>query len=67
MVEGARRWWWGAGSHLSTVVVVGTLWGAGFISDMVLLHLGPGLLLLWVTSMVVVRGIVGAVGASFDW
>ena len=57
----------GAGSRLSTVVVVGTLWGAWFVSDVVLLHLGPGLLLSWVTSMVVVRGIVGAMGTSFGW
>ena len=49
-------WWW---SEL--------LLGGGLVGDMVLPRLGPGLLLSWVTSMVVVGGIVAAVGASFDW
>ena len=56
-VEGAHRWW-GAGSHLSTVVVVGTPWGAWFVGDVALPHLRPGLLLWWVTSLVVVAGVV---------
>ena len=35
------------------VVVVGAITGdvGGLVGDMALLHLGPGLLLLWVTSM----------------
>ena len=67
MVEGACQWWWGAGSRLLTVVVVGTPWGAWFIGDVALPHLWPGLLLWWVTSMVVVRGIISAMGTSFGW
>ena len=64
-VEGARRWWWGAGSHLSTVVVVGALWGAWFVGDVALPRSRPGLLLWWVASLVVVAGVVVAVGTSF--
>ena len=62
-MEGAHRWWWSVGSHLSTVVVVGALWGAWFVGEMALPCSGPGLPLSWVTSMVVVRGVIGAVGA----
>ena len=36
------------------------LWGPCFVGDVVVLHLGVGLLLLWVAS--VVRAIVGVVG-----
>ena len=66
MVEGARRWWWGAGSRLSTVVVVGAPWGAWFVGDVALPRSWPGLLLWWVTSLVVVTGVVVAMGTSFS-
>ena len=39
----------------------------GLVGDVALLRLGPGLLLTWVTSMVVVGGVVAAMGASFGW
>ena len=39
----------------------------GLVGDVVLLGLGLGGLLLWVTHMVVVGGIVAAVGASLGW
>ena len=51
-------WWW------SEPLLVG--WG-GLVGDMVLSCLGPGLLLSWVTSMVVVGGVIAAVGTSFGW
>ena len=66
-MEGALIWWWGVGSCLATVVVVGTPWGACFVGDVALPHLEPGLLLSWVTSIVVVRGVIGAVSTSFGW
>ena len=52
-------WWWWWWSEPSLVA-----WGAWFVGDMMLPHLGLGLLLSWVTSMVVVRGVVGAVGTA---
>ena len=59
-MEGARRWWWGAGSRLSTVVVVGAPWGPWFVGDVALPRSRPGLLLWWVASLVVVAGVVVA-------
>ena len=50
---------------MSTVVVVGAPWGAWFVGDVALLRSRPGLLLWWVTSLVVVAGVVIAVGTSF--
>ena len=44
--------------------------GAWLVGEMALPYSGPGLLLSWVTSMVVVGGVVGAIGAmgaSFGW
>ena len=51
------------------VVVVRAIAGGvgGLVGDMVLLHLGLGLLLSWVTSMMVVGGVVAAVGTLFGW
>ena len=46
------RWRWGSGSHLSTVVVVGASWGLGWLV-MWCCHVRS-----WVTSMVVVGGVV---------
>ena len=39
----------------------------GLVGDVALPWLGLGLLLLWVTSMVVVGGVVAAMGALFGW
>ena len=51
------------------VVVVGAITrGVGvLVGDVVLLHLGLGLLLSWVTRMVVVGSVIAAVGTSFSW
>ena len=51
------------------VVVVGAITGGVgvLVGDVALLHLGSGLLLSWVTRMVVVGGVVAAGGASFGW
>ena len=51
------------------VVVVGAVAGGvgGLVGDVALPGLGPGGLLSWVTRMVVVGGIVAAVGASLGW
>ena len=65
-MEGACIWWWGVGSRLATVVVVGAPW-ACFVGNVALPHSEPGLLLSWVTSIVVVRGVIGAVSTSFGW
>ena len=56
---------WAAG----VVVVVGAVTGGMgvLVGDVALLHLGLGSLLSWVTRMVVVGGIVAAVGASLGW
>ena len=49
------------------VVVVRAVAGGvgGLVGDVALPCLGPGLLLPWVTSMMVVGGIIAAVDASF--
>ena len=51
------------------VVMVGAVAGGvgGLVGDMALPGLGLGGLLLWVTHMVVVGGIVAAVGTSLGW
>ena len=51
------------------VVVVGAIAGGvgGLVGDVALLGLGLGGLLLWVTRMVVVGGIIAAVGTSLGW
>ena len=51
------------------VVVVGAVagGGGGLVGDVALPGLGPGGLLSWVTRMVVVGGIVAAVGALLGW
>ena len=50
------------------VVVKAVAGGVGGLAgDVVLLRLGPGLLLSWVTSMVVVGGVIAAMGAFFGW
>ena len=49
------------------VVVVGAVAGGMgcLVGDVAMPHSGPGLLLSWLTSMVVVGGVVGAVGTLF--
>ena len=51
------------------VVVVGAIAGGvgGLVGDVALLRFGPGGLLSWVTSMVVVGGVVAAMGTSLGW
>ena len=58
-----------AGVLLVVVVVVGAITGGvgGLVGDVALSGLGPGGLLLWVTHMVVVGGIIAAMGTLLGW
>ena len=63
------RLWVEAWALLVALVVVGAVAGGvgGLVGDVALPGLGPGGLLSWVTRVVVVVGIVAAVGASLGW